>query len=260
MEQKIMEGNMGIKLNEILIHLEFLPKPENPCSLGLEHPSVEKVIQIALELTKENKLITSELLYNRAKKELRIPKRGLKAIIQLLLNKKILSEGSRFTKMTVLMNKTRASLFWLVNTYPGAHFSFLKTKLAQIKQNGIGVGHLNWHLEMLIKFDLIKKVKVMNFTIFLPIGITEEEGVFYFILRDDLNRKILEFLIDHESVRKSDINQGLHVKRGNIYYRIKKLRELGIILAVSNGEKYISLNSERKDLLVEILNSISCIN
>ncbi|MFW9866716.1 MAG: hypothetical protein ACFFEN_11530 [Candidatus Thorarchaeota archaeon] len=260
MEQKIMEGDIDSKFNEILIQLKFLPNLEYPCSLGLDHPSVEKVIQIALELTKENRLITSELLYNRAKKELRIPKRGLKAIIQLLLNKKILYEGSRFTKMTVLRNKTRASLFRLVNTYPGAHFSFLKTKLAQFTQNGIGVGHLNWHLEMLMKFDLIKKVKVMNFTIFLPIGITNEEGVLYFILRDDLNRKILEFLIDYESVRKSDINQGLHVKRGKIYYRIKKLRELGIILAVSNDEKYISLNSERKDLLVEILNNISCAN
>ena len=157
-----MDGNIGTKCNEVLIQLEFLQKPKNPTSLGLDHPSVIKVLQVALELTKENRLITSELLYNRAKNELRIPKRGLKAIIQMLLNKKILVEGSRFIKMTVLMNKTRESLFWLVNTYPGAHFSFLKAKLAQIKQNGIGVGHLNWHLEMLIKFNLIRESLVFG--------------------------------------------------------------------------------------------------
>ncbi|MFX1489941.1 MAG: hypothetical protein ACFFBI_12375 [Promethearchaeota archaeon] len=257
MEHKIMEGNFGTKFNEILTQLEILPKPKKPCSLGLDHPSVEKVIQIALKLTKENRLITSELLYNRAKKELRIPKRGLKAIIQLLLNKKILYEGSRFTKMTVLMNKTRASLFWLVNTYPGAHFSFLKTKLAQIKQNGIGVGYLNWHLDMLIKFDLIKKVKVMNFTIFLPIGITDEEGVLYFILRDDLNRKILEFLTDHELVIKAKVYKELRLDRGKIYYRIKKLKELGFILSFSANEKYILLNSEKKVLLLKAFNNVS---
>ena len=54
-----------------------------PLSLGLEHPSVQQVIEVALELTKEHRLINNELLYNRAKRKLKIPRSGLKTIIQM---------------------------------------------------------------------------------------------------------------------------------------------------------------------------------
>ncbi len=95
-----------------------------PLSLGLDHPSVQQVIQIALELTKEHKLINTELLYNRAKRKLKIPRQGLNTIIQMLLNRKILVDGSRFTKETILRNKIRYHIYWLVKTNIGAHFSF----------------------------------------------------------------------------------------------------------------------------------------
>ena len=250
--------DINTKFDEALTQLEeFIPKAKYPPSLGLDHPSVKKVIQIALELTKEHRLINTELLYNRAKNELKIPKKGLKTIIQMLLNRRILVDGSRFIKMTVLINKTRDTIYWLVNTHIGAHFSFLKAKLSQLKQNEIGVGHLKWHLEKLIKFNFIRKVKVMNYTIFLPVEMSDEEGTLHFILRDDLTRDIVEFLIEHEPVIKTDLYKELNVKRGKIYYRIKKLIEMEIISALSNNEKYISLNLEKKDLLLEVINNDS---
>lgn len=253
-----MEYDIDYRFDKTFQQLEeFVPKAKCPLSLGLDHPSVKNVIQIAFELTKEHKLINTELLYNRAKNKLKIPKKGLKTIIQMLLNRKILVDGSRFIKMTVLINKTRDTIYWLVNTHIGAHFSFLKAKLSQIKQNEIGVGHLNWHLEKLIKFNLIRKVKVMNYTIFLPVEISDEEGTLHFILRDDLNREIVDFLIEHEPVIKTDLYKELNAKRGKIYYRIKKLIEMEIISALSNNEKYMSLNSEKKDLLLEVINNVS---
>lgn len=254
MEQKTFH-DIDSSFNKALIQLEeYLSNPKYPSSLRLDHPSVKKVIQIALELTKENRLINSELLYNRAKKELKIPKVGLETIIQMLLNKKILVDGSRFIKMTVLINKTRDTIYWLVNTHVGAHFSFLRAKLSQIKQNEIGIGHLNWHLEKLITFNLIKKMTVMNYTIFLPFEIRDEEGILHFILRDKLNKEIIEFLMENGPVIKSDLYKELNIKRGTIYYRIKKLIEMEIISTFSNNQKYLSLNSEKKDLLLEVIN------
>ena len=227
-----------------------------PLSLGLDHPSVQQVIQIALELTKEHRLITTELLYNRAKRKLKIPRQGLNTIIQMLLNRKILVDGSRFTKETVLRNKIRNYIFWLIKTNIGSHFSFLKKEVSQQKESEIGVGHLIWHLEKLIKFNLIKKIKIKNCTIFLPIEISDEEGIIYFILRDDLNRQIINILLEHESVKNTDIYKELNVQREKMYYRINKLIEFGIISPKADDEKIISINLSKKDLIMEVINSI----
>lgn len=227
-----------------------------PLSLGLDHPSVQQVIKIALELTKEHKLINIELLFNRAKRELKIPRQGLNKIIQMLLNRKILVDGSRFTKETILKNKTRSYIYWLVKTNIGAHFSFLKKEVAKQKESEMGVGHLIWHLEKLIKFNLIKKVKVKNCTIFLPIEIGDEEGILSFIMRDDLNKLIVEILLEQESINRADIYKELNVNRERTYYRIKRLIELEIISPIAEDKKTISINLDKKELIMETLNKI----
>jgi len=225
-------------------------------SLGLDHPSVQQVIQIALELTKEHKLINTELLYNRAKRELKIPRQGLNSIIQMLLNRKFLVDGSKFTKETILKNKIRYYIYWLIKTNIGAHFSFLKKKVSQQKESEIGVGHLIWHLEKLIKFNFIKKVKVKNCTMFLPVEISDEEGILYFIMRDDLNRQIVEILLEHEAINKADIYRDLNINREKTYYRIKKLIELEIISPIAEDEKTISINLSIKGLIMEVIKNI----
>ncbi|MHA1460703.1 MAG: hypothetical protein ACTSO8_04400 [Promethearchaeota archaeon] len=225
-------------------------------SLGLDHPSVQQVIQIALELTKEHRLINTELLYNRAKRELKIPRQGLNSIIQMLLNRKFLVDGSKFIKETILRNKIRYYIYWLVKTNIGAHFSFLKKNVSQQKESEIGVGHLIWHLEKLLKFNLIKKVKVKNCTMFLPVEINDEEGILYFIMRDNLNRQIVEILLEHESVNKVDIYKDLNINRERTYYRIKKLIELEIISPIVEDVKSISINLSKKDLIMEVIKNI----
>ena len=72
----------------------------------LEHPSVKQVLEIAKEIIDQNKVLNVELLYNIAKKRLGIPRRGLSSIIQALLNRKILVEGSKYTRDTVMQNRS----------------------------------------------------------------------------------------------------------------------------------------------------------
>ncbi|MFW9784050.1 MAG: hypothetical protein ACFFFB_17330, partial [Candidatus Heimdallarchaeota archaeon] len=227
-----------------------------PLSLGMDHPSVQQVIQIALELTEEHKIINTELLYNRANRVLKIPGSGLRSIIQMLLNRKILVDGSRFTRESVLKNQFRFYIYKMIKTNIGAHFSFLKTKVSDQKEGDMGVGHLIWHLEKLIEFNLIKKLKVTNCTIFLPIEIDDDIGILHFFMRNELNRKIVEFLLHHENVNKADIYKELNSKREKTYYHINKLIESDIIATDTEGT-IISINSSKRDLIIEVINSIS---
>ena len=168
-------------------------------SIGLEHPNVRRVIEIAEEIMSKNKVLNIETLYNISKKSLKLPRNGLLFIIQFLINKKILIEGSKFSRETVLSNPTRRGLYNYVRANPGAHFSILRRN-ALPDESGSS-GQLVWHLEMLLNFNYIYKVKVGNYTVFLPIEMEIELGIINFLLRDKINRKIVDLLKTQSSIK-----------------------------------------------------------
>lgn len=161
-------------------------------SLSLNHPSVQSVTEIAKEVIANNNVLDTDLLYNLTKKRLKIPRKGLLRIIQFLINKKVLVEGSKYTRYEVLNNRYRRNLYRFLTSYLGAHFSIIRKVTIPDSSNNLGSsGQLIWHLEMLIKFNYIKKIKIKNYTIFLPYEIDDDIGLLHFILCDDIYRKII---------------------------------------------------------------------
>lgn len=222
--------------------------------IGLEHPSVKRVLEIAEEITNKNKVLNVETLYNLAKKTLKVPRSGLMSIIQFLINKKILVEGSKFTKKSVLSNQYRRNIYNYIKRFPGVHFSILRKRALNNELDNIASsGQLVWHLEMLLKFNYIKQTKIGNYTIFFPIEMDEKVGKLFFILRDEINRKILELLIKHESIKKSNIYKIVNEKREAVYYHIKSLNNYNIISSMKDSDKEICLNHKVKEDLIEIL-------
>jgi len=223
-------------------------------SLGLDHPSVKKVIGIAEEIMSQNKVLSIETLYNRAKKRLKFPKNGLLSIIQLLLDKKILIEGSKFSKGTILKNQCRKRLYNFIMNYPGVHFSILRKRVLCDDLGNVGSsGQLIWHLEMLLRFNSIKKTKVGNYTIFIPFDMDEEVGKQCFLIRDNINKKILNLLINQNSIKKSDVYKLINEKREIVYYRLKNLMEQELILPLKESDKEILINSAKRDSILEVL-------
>jgi len=225
---------------------QILTKP-----IGLEHPSVKRVLEIAEEVMNQNKVLNIETLYNIAKKRLKIPRNGLLFIIQFLINEKILIEGSKFSKETVLSNNNRKRICDYIETNPGLHFSILrKFALPDARSSG----QLIWHLEMLIKFNYIKKFKVGNYTVYIPFKMHEEVGRIIFLLRDRINNKLIRLLAKKETLIKSEIYKVLEEKRVDVYYRITHLIENNMISLSETSDKEICINSNEKELIIEILN------
>ena len=220
----------------------------------LEHPSVQGVLEIAKELIEQNKTLNTELLYNTAKKKLGIPRRGLLTIIQTLLNRKILVEGSKYTKTTVLDNRFRRMLYEFIKSNLGTHFSHIKTHLDFSKERkDVSPGRLIWHLEMLLKFNLIKKVKIKNYTLFLPTEVSEDEGIVHFILRDEINFKIITKLLKKDFVKVADIYKVIEEKRELVYYRVKNLIEFEILIFEEANNKYVAINPKIKNVINNIM-------
>jgi predicted transcriptional regulator len=220
----------------------------------LEHPSVQGVLEIAREIIDQNKILSIQLLYNIAKKRLSIPRKGLLSIIQTLLNRKILVEGSKYTQDTVMLNPFRRMLYDFIKGNVGTHFSLIKNEI-DFRENGTitSPGRLIWHLEMLLKFNFIKKVKLKNYTLFLPIEISEEEGIIHFILRDEINEKIIRKVLNLVSIRGADIYKEIDEKRELVYYRVKNLIDLDLLSIKEENSEYIIINPKVYNLILNIL-------
>jgi len=223
-------------------------------SLTLNHPSVQSVIEIAKEVINNNNVLDTELLYNLAKRRLKFPRKGLLSIIQLLINKKVLVEGSKYTRDEVLNNNYRYNLFRFLTSHLGAHFSTIRKGL--ITDNMGSSGQLIWHLEMLIKFNYIKKIKIKNYTVFLPYEIDDEIGVLHFVLRDEIYLKIIQLLISNEKLKKSEVHKLVNEKRETIYYRINNLIEFNIV-RLGGDDNCLFINSRMKDDIISIIKAFS---
>ena len=219
--------------------------------IGIDHPSVKRVLEIAEEIMGKNKVLNIENLYNLAKKQLKITRNGLLSIIQFLINKKLLIEGSKFSKETVLSNQIRRGIYYFIRTNPAIHFSVLRRKA--FSETMGSSGQLVWHLEMLLKFNYIKKIKVGNYTVFLPFDLSEDTGRILFLLRDRINNKLMKLLTEENNVLKSEIYKEIDEKREDVYYRINNLINHDIITFSETSDKILCINSNVKENVDEIL-------
>ena len=255
---KYNNSDLRYRIKEVISNMktQILAKP-----FGLKHPSVKRVLEIAEEIMNKNKILNLENLYNLAKKQLKIPKSGLISIIHFLINKKILIEGSKFSKETVLSNKLRYNIFRFIKNNGAVHYSLIR-KILKDDQTGnvVSSGQLVWHLEMLLKFEYIKKIKVGNYSVFLPLEMDKEMGVIYFLIRDKINRKIVNLLIEQESIRKSEIYKLINEKREYVYYRINNLLEHNILLVKEELDNLIYINPNKEDLIIHVLKEMNIIN
>ena len=232
-----------------------MPNLNLALSLTLNHPSVQRVIEIAKEVINNHNVLDTELLYRLAKRRLKFPRKGLLSIIQLLINKKVLVEGSKYTRDDILNNKYRFHLYRFLTSYLGAHFSSIRKQIVTDNSGNLGSsGQLIWHLEMLIKFNYIKKIKIKNYTVFLPYEIDGEIGLLHFVLRDEIYLKIIQLLLSNENLKRSEVHKLVNEKRETIYYRINNLIEFNI-MKLSGDNNSLVLNSLMKDDIILIINA-----
>ena len=219
--------------------------------LSLENPNVQKIIEIAKELIKKNKIMKVKKLYNIAVRSLDISTGDILEIIQFLNNNKILIDGSKHTRDTILLNLYRKKIYHVIDSFNGATFSFLREKV--FTNHSGSAGQLLWHLKMLLKFKYIKKIKVGNYSLFLPLDLEDDFGKLCFFMKDDLNRNIIKLFINNEKIKKPHIYKEINFKRENVNYRLKILMEHQILIYKEESTKEICISKRMKEFLLENL-------
>ncbi len=217
--------------------------------LSLENPNVQKIIEIAKELIKKNKVLKVKKLYNIAIRSLDISSGDILDIIQFLNNNKILIDGSKHTRDTVLLNLYRKKIYNVIESFNGATFSFLREMV--FTNNSGSAGQLIWHLKMLLKFKHIKKLKVGNYSLFLPLDLEDDFGKLCFFMKDNLNRNIIRLFINNDTIKKPNVYKKINFKRENVNYRLKILMEHQILVYKDESTKEICISKRMKEFLLK---------
>ena len=159
------------------------------------------------------------------------------------------------TKKDVLKNPIRKQIYQTIKAYPGVHFSIIKKKITPEGSTGQFV----WHLEVLLKYNCIKKLEIKKYSLFLPYDMDEEMGRYYFLLRDSINRKIITYLSDKESAEQVDVYQNIGESKGSVIYHIKTLVEYNLVKTQKleqSRSKLVLIDPEKKRVLLKISSNI----
>ena len=236
-------------------------------SFNFIEPKVENinaVMQIAEELINENKIIQMEKLFNIVKKRLKMSPLSIVSIINYLRKNAQIVERSKLLKEDVLSNIYREIIFNFINKYPGINFSnlmqfsFQEYKLTTDKKINKGsVGQFDWHLNILMKFKFIRKIEFKNYSLFIPYKMEDKKGIYYFLLRDSINRKIIHVLTKEKQIKSSKIHRLIKESRSSVYYHVNVINEYDlVILEKISGILVVRLNSDNKDLILNIIDDI----
>ena len=109
---------------------------------------------------------------------------------------------------------------------------------------------------MLLKFNHIKKIKVGNYTVFLPFEMSEDMAMIIFILRDRINNKLMRLLTEKKNMLKSEVFKEIDEKREDVYYRINNVVDHSLITFSDPSDKHISIVSNVKEKIDEILKTL----
>ncbi len=222
--------------------------------LSLDNPNVQHIIAIAEDMMNQNKTLNVERLYNVSKKVLKIPRNGLISIINFLINNHVLLEGSKFSRETVLENYLRKNILEYIQLNGCAHFSILRKEvLSERDGNQKSSGQLVWHLEMLMKFNYIKKIKIGNYSVFIPYKEDERSAKVLFLVKDRINREIFSLLRELGQIKKADMFKEIDERRDYVNYRINNLINQNL-LKYDPVSKELSLSQKDKKKVDEAIN------
>ncbi|MFX1454010.1 MAG: winged helix-turn-helix transcriptional regulator [Promethearchaeota archaeon] len=133
----------------------------------------------------------------------------------------------------VFENDNRIALINYILKNPGIHHNELQRKCDLQK------GQLQWHLDVLLKYNIIKKEKYGQFTIYFPIttSFDAQDYLENLIAKSETTSKILTLIKENPGINSSEISRILNLSRNTIKYHVDKLTENDLISTKEKGRK-----------------------
>ncbi len=167
-----------------------------------------------------------------SKKGINLNQNGIKKILSILLNRRIIVEGSKLTKNEILKNSKRKAIYEFIKKHPG---SIPNKIMSELK---ISNYEIFWHLKMLKKFDFISKEKIQGHDAFFASETIPKEMEKQFIINKPKSKQIIHYLKRNNiGVTKTRIADDLSMHFNTVAKYLKLLQNIDIVIKDKRSDK-----------------------
>ncbi|HIH42917.1 TPA: transcriptional regulator [Candidatus Woesearchaeota archaeon] len=140
----------------------------------------------------------------------------------------------------------RKRIYLTIEKFPGLHFRELQRKV------DIGTGNTEYHLNYLVKVNLIKAEKSKSNKRFYPLGLNDYERKILGILRQKNFRKIILKGLKYKLITNKVITDYLQISPSSATWYINQLIDRNILVILEKEkQKYYQLKD--KDEIIKVL-------
>ena len=166
---------------------------------------------------------------------------GIRHILDSLVAKHMIVEGSKITRNTILSNLNRSSIYEEIKNNPGMYLNKLSKDL------GLSIFLTNWHLNMLLRFNMIRKQEFNNQIAYFDSELPSENDYILQIISRVKCSELIEYLkLNSKGCTKSQIAKTLrmHHTTVNKYLEILINGQL-VNLRILDKKNFYCLNTEK---------------
>jgi len=209
------------------------------------------VFTLILEFLNQNRVFSKEKAaeyiksrYNKANGNLN--QNGIKLVINSLIEKNIIVEGSKLTRNEILQNSNRKQIYDFIIKNPGIYRNKLARKL------DLSTYLIKWHVSMLIKFNLIRELKLSNNIAYFDSSKRQENDLILHTISKDKCVRIINFLkINTEGKSKNQISKALNMHFNTTSKYLNKMDKFNLLERKKfNNTEYISLINKNFEQLI----------
>ena len=154
-----------------------------------------------------------------------INEKGIKNILEKLIKKKLIIQGSKLTKTMVLDNVNRIKIYEFIKKNPGFYFNRLLKRLKM--PNHV----ISWHLNILLNFGFVKKVKIDKHEVYFHPKVDPSDYQAYYTLSKSKSQRILSFYKGkNNGLTKSSIAKKLGIHYNTVSKYVNLLKMQGILI------------------------------
>ncbi|UCD01592.1 MAG: winged helix-turn-helix transcriptional regulator [Promethearchaeota archaeon] len=140
---------------------------------------------------------------------------------------------SYLTFSDIFENENRINILTQILNNPGIHHNEL------LRSCNLQKGQLRWHLEVLLKYRIIKKERYGQYSMYFPITSSFEsnDSLKNLFVKSKTTSEILNIIQENPGINSSEISRVLNLSRNTIKYHIDKLSEENLIYLTKKGRK-----------------------
>ncbi len=165
--------------------------------------------------------------------------RRIEEILKILVKKKLIVEGSKLSVNDILGNQKRKEIYDYILQKPGVYFYKI------IRELKLSNHVVTWHLNMLLKFNFIKKERFENRDLYFDSNYNESNPRFRYFTSKEKSRKIIIYLRNNDyGIAKTQLSKELNMHTTTISKYLKFLEEYGIIFKKKISKRIIYFLNE----------------